>query len=149
MAAWLLGAGVMWSFGALFIVAVVPVTLIIIFPTNKRLLAPGRNLASSQTRDLLVKWEQLHAIRSVLSSVASAIYVWQMSGPKPALPPAQENVPERRVHARRWGHLCQVRVDEHYRCFREVSKAHALIALVPTRRTCQMSMTAVPKPKHQ
>src|SRR5258706_763679 len=78
VAAWLLGAGVMWLVGALFIFAVGPVTLIIIFPTNNRLLAPGRDLASSETRELLVKWGHLHAIRSVLSSVASAIYVWQL-----------------------------------------------------------------------
>jgi len=78
VAAWLLGAGVMWLVGALFIFAVVPVTLIIIFPTNNRLLAPGRDLASSETRELLVKWGHLHAIRSVLSSVASVIYVWQL-----------------------------------------------------------------------
>src|SRR5438876_5501045 len=64
VAAWLLGAGVMWLVGALFLVAVVPVTLIIIFPTNNRLLAPGRDLASSETRELLVKWGRLHAIRS-------------------------------------------------------------------------------------
>ena len=78
VAAWLLGADVMWLVGALFIFAVVPVTLIIIFPTNNRLLAPGRDLASSETRELLVKWGRLHAIRSVLSSVASVIYVWQL-----------------------------------------------------------------------
>jgi hypothetical protein len=78
VAAWLLGAGVIWLVGALFILAVVPATLIIIFPTNNRLLAPGRDLASSETRELLVKWGQLHAIRSVLSSVASTIYVWQL-----------------------------------------------------------------------
>jgi hypothetical protein len=78
VAAWLLGAGVMWLVGALFILAVVPATLIIIFPTNNRPLAPGRDLASSETRELLVKWGQLHAIRSVLSSVASTIYVWQL-----------------------------------------------------------------------
>jgi uncharacterized membrane protein len=68
----------MWLVGTLFILGVVPVTLIIIFPTNNRLLAPGRDLASSETRELLVKWGHLHAIRSVLSSVASAIYVWQL-----------------------------------------------------------------------
>src|SRR5215468_3934395 len=46
VAAWLLGAGIMWLVGALFILAVVPITLIVIFPTNHRLLAPGRDLAS-------------------------------------------------------------------------------------------------------
>jgi hypothetical protein len=77
---WLLGAGSLWVVGALFIIAVVPVTLIIIFPTNNKLLAPGRDLGSAETRELLVKWGQLHAIRSVLSLVASCIYVWQLIG---------------------------------------------------------------------
>ena len=78
--AWLLGAGVMWLVGAVFIFAVVPVTLIVIFPTNNRLLAPGRDLASAETRELLVKWGNLHAIRSALSIVAAVIYVWQLVG---------------------------------------------------------------------
>jgi len=78
LVAWLLGAGLMWLIAALFIFAVVPVTLIIIFPTNRKLLAPGRDLGSSETRELLVKWGQLHAIRSVLSLVASVIFIWQL-----------------------------------------------------------------------
>src|SRR3974390_463325 len=78
VAAWLLGAGVMWLVGALFIFAVVPVTLIVILPTNNRLLAHGRDLASPETRELLVKWGNLHSIRSVLGLVASAVYVWQL-----------------------------------------------------------------------
>ena len=80
VAAWLLGASVMWLLGALFIFAVVPVTLIVIFPTNNRLLATDRNLASPETRELLVRWGQLHAIRSVLSLIASVIYVWLLVG---------------------------------------------------------------------
>ena len=80
LAAWLLGAGLVWLIAALFILAVVPVTLIIILPTNKQLLASGRDLGSSETRELLVKWGQLHAIRSVLSLIASVIFVWQLVG---------------------------------------------------------------------
>ncbi len=80
LAAWMLGAGLMWLVAALFILAVVPVTLIIIFPTNKQLLAPERDLGSSATRELLVKWGQLHAIRSVLGLIASAIFLWQLVG---------------------------------------------------------------------
>jgi hypothetical protein len=78
LAAWLLGAGLVWLVAGLFILTVVPVTLIIIFPTNKQLLAPGRDLGSSETRELLVKWGQLHAIRSVLSLIASVILIWQL-----------------------------------------------------------------------
>src|SRR5215472_7719731 len=80
VAAWLLGSSVMWLVGAPFIFAVVPFTLIVIFPTNNRLLAPGRDLASAETRELLVKWGNLHAVRSALSFVASVIYVWQLVG---------------------------------------------------------------------
>jgi hypothetical protein len=58
------------------IFGVVPVTFLVIFPTNKRLLERGRNLASDETRALLVAWGRLHAIRSVLSLVASALFVW-------------------------------------------------------------------------
>ena len=78
MAAWLLGAGLMWLVAALFMLAVVPVTLIIIFPTNKQLLAPERDPGSPETRGLLVKWGRLHAIRSALSLVASIIFIWQL-----------------------------------------------------------------------
>lgn len=74
-AAWLLGAGIMWLIASLFILAVVPVTLFVIFPTNDKLLAPGRNLGSSETRALLVKWGRLHAIRSVLSLAATLMFV--------------------------------------------------------------------------
>jgi hypothetical protein len=42
------------------------------------LLAPGRNLASDETRALLVKWGHLHAIRSVLSVIAAGIYLQQL-----------------------------------------------------------------------
>jgi len=78
LAAWMLGGGLMWLVAALFILAVVPVTFIIIFPTNKQLLAPGRDPGSPETRKLLIRWGQLHAIRSVLSLSAAVIFVWQL-----------------------------------------------------------------------
>lgn len=73
---WLQSGHVLWLCGAVAIFAVVPVTFLVIFPTNKRLLEPGRNLASDETRTLLVAWGRLHAIRSVLSLIASALFVW-------------------------------------------------------------------------
>ena len=78
LVAWLLGAGQEWLVGGLLILAVSPVTLLVIEPTNKRLLESGRDLASSETRQLLVKWGQLHAIRSLLCVVASVIFAWQL-----------------------------------------------------------------------
>jgi hypothetical protein len=75
VAAWLLGAGIMWLAGAVLIGLVVPFTFIVIMPANNALLAPGRDLTSEETRALLQKWGKLHAIRSLLSLVASVIYV--------------------------------------------------------------------------
>ena len=72
---WLQSGHVLWLCGAVAILAVVPVTLVVIFPTNKRLLEPGRNLASDETRALLVAWGRLHAIRSVLSLIGSALFI--------------------------------------------------------------------------
>ncbi len=73
--AWLLGGGIAWLVGALCIGAVVPFTFIVIMPTNHRLLEPGRDLASDETRALLVAWGKLHAVRSALSLVASIIFI--------------------------------------------------------------------------
>ncbi len=49
-AVWLLGAGLGWLVAALLIVAVVPYTFAIIMPTNHRLLAPGRDVATSRAQ---------------------------------------------------------------------------------------------------
>ena len=75
IAIWLLSGGIMWLLAAIFIGAVIPFTFIIIMPTNQKLLAPERDLNSAETRELLVKWGKLHAVRSILSFIALVIYV--------------------------------------------------------------------------
>ncbi len=75
ISAWLLGGGVMWFAGAMLIGLVVPFTFIAIMPTNHQLLDPGRDLASTETQALLIKWSRLHAVRSVLSLLALVIYL--------------------------------------------------------------------------
>lgn len=75
VAAWLLGGGTAWLVGAVLIGLVVPFTLVVIKPTNNQLLAPGRDLASAETRALLEKWGRLHAVRSVLSLLATLVYL--------------------------------------------------------------------------
>jgi Domain of unknown function (DUF1772) len=73
--AWLLGRGILWLVGAVLIGLVVPFTFIAVMPTNRQLLAPGRDLASVETRALLEEWGRLHAVRSALSLVASVVYM--------------------------------------------------------------------------
>jgi len=79
VAAWLFGASVWWLIAGFLIGAVVPFTFIAIMPTNHRLLTPGRDLASAETRVLLKRWGKLHAVRSMLSLVATVLFLWQLS----------------------------------------------------------------------
>jgi len=66
---------------ALLIGMVVPFTLIVIKPTNDRLLAAGRDLASADTRALLERWGRLHAVRSLFSALSTVVMLWQLSRP--------------------------------------------------------------------
>jgi len=70
------GAGPGWFAGSALIFAVIPFTLVVIRPTNARLLDPTRDRRSPETRQLLERWGRLHAVRSVLSLLASIVFVW-------------------------------------------------------------------------
>ena len=72
------GIGSMLSL--LLIGAVVPFTLIGIMPTNHKLLAPGRDLGSAETRTLLERWGTLHAVRTTLSVLDTLLYIWLLLG---------------------------------------------------------------------
>jgi hypothetical protein len=69
---WVLG-DVWVGGGALLLGAVVPFTLMVILPTNKQLLEPSLDPSDSRTAELLIRWARLHAVRSVLSSIAFVI----------------------------------------------------------------------------
>jgi anthrone oxygenase-like protein len=78
--AWLFGGGILWLIGVVLIGLVIPFTFIGVMPTNHQLLAPGRDLSSTETRSLLEKWGRLHAVRSVLSFLASIVYLVSLFG---------------------------------------------------------------------
>jgi hypothetical protein len=77
-AAWLMGAGAGWLVAGLLIGVVVPFTVIVVLPTNHKLLAPGRDLDAPETRTLLTRWGRLHAVRSALAILAVALYLWPL-----------------------------------------------------------------------
>src|SRR5207249_12006863 len=79
--AWFLGGGAAWLIAALLIGAVVPFTLIVIKPTNDKLLAAGRDLAAAYTRALLERWGRLHAVRSLFSVLSTVVMLWQLFAP--------------------------------------------------------------------
>ncbi len=70
------GGGAVWFWAALLIFAVIPFTVIAIFPTNHRLLDARLDRRSAEARGLLESWGRLHAVRSVLSLVASILFIW-------------------------------------------------------------------------
>jgi len=76
VAVWLLGGGRGWLVAAVLVGAVVPFTLVVIMPTNKRLLASDRDLSSSETRELLVLWGRLHVVRTFLGLAGAVVYLW-------------------------------------------------------------------------
>jgi Anthrone oxygenase len=57
-----------WLVGALSLGGVIPLTLIVIMPTNRRLLAP-EPLGDSDALRLLRRWGRLHVLRTILGGV--------------------------------------------------------------------------------
>jgi|SRR3974390_2712441 len=62
--------------GAIFMIANWPWTLLGIMPTNNALMATDTANPSPQTRQLILKWGALHAVRSVLGSLATIAFFW-------------------------------------------------------------------------
>jgi uncharacterized membrane protein len=77
--AWMQGRGLLVLFGGLLLGAVIPFTLVVILPTNKRLLDPALDRRSAETAALLDRWGRLHAVRSVMSAVAFGLLVWHLA----------------------------------------------------------------------
>ena len=73
IAAWLAGASVLWVVGGVLLGSVIPFTLIVILPTNKRLLSLALDRRAAETERLLARWGMLHAVRSVLNAVAQPL----------------------------------------------------------------------------
>jgi uncharacterized membrane protein len=65
--------------GALLMVANWPWTLVAIMPTNKILMATDATRAGPETRALLMKWNSLHAVRTVLGALATAAFIFALA----------------------------------------------------------------------
>ena len=73
--AWATGGPRGWLIGGLLLGAVVPFTLIVTFPTNKRLLDPAVGRDPDLARRLLDRWNRLHAVRTLLSLAALLLFL--------------------------------------------------------------------------
>jgi len=73
--AWLTGSSFWWLIGGAVLVAVIPFTLIVILPTNKKLLDPSLDKSSEAAWKSLIRWGRLHALRSVLGLASFLTFV--------------------------------------------------------------------------
>ena len=76
VAAWLAGASFWWLIAGVLLGSVIPFTLIVILPTNKRLLSPTLDRRSAEAERLLTRWGKLYAVRSVLSGLALLLFLY-------------------------------------------------------------------------
>lgn len=65
-----------WLIGAGLILANWPYTLFIMMPTNRTLQTTPIDGANALTRDVVLQWGRLHAVRSALGLCATAAYLW-------------------------------------------------------------------------
>ncbi len=77
---WRTGGHAGWALGAALMVANWPYTFLVIMPTNSRLLAAAPASATSETRGMIERWGQLHAVRSGLGFAATLIFLLALSG---------------------------------------------------------------------
>jgi uncharacterized membrane protein len=75
--AWLQDRGALVLLGGILLGSVIPFTLMVIMPTNQRLLDPGLVRGSTETAALLRRWGRLHAVRSVTSALAFGLLLWE------------------------------------------------------------------------
>jgi Domain of unknown function (DUF1772) len=83
LAGFLLGLIAWWQtshsgflIGAIAMIANWPWTLLGIMPTNNTLMATDIEAAGPATRDLVLKWGSLHAVRTALGFVATLAFLW-------------------------------------------------------------------------
>jgi hypothetical protein len=65
-----------WLVGAITMVANWPYTVLVIMPTNNRLMATDPAAAGAETRLLLEKWARQHAVRTALGFATVLCFVW-------------------------------------------------------------------------
>ncbi|MEQ1547244.1 MAG: DUF1772 domain-containing protein [Chakrabartia sp.] len=73
--AWWASGDLIWAVGSILILSNWPYTLLVIMPVNHKLEATKVADASSETMSLLIRWGNLHAVRSGLSLIATLIFL--------------------------------------------------------------------------
>lgn len=73
--AWFQDSGVGWLVGGLLLGGLAPFTLVIMMPTNRRLLDPQLDPVSREAGELLARWGRFHAVRTVVGVAVFVAFV--------------------------------------------------------------------------
>ncbi len=76
IAVFYLGGSTLWLIGALFIFSVIPFTIVVIMPTNIKLKSSDLDKSAESTQAMLELWGKLHFVRTVVSLIASVIFLY-------------------------------------------------------------------------
>ncbi len=74
---WWQTGGLLWVIGAILIGVNIPYTLVLIMPTNRKLLATAPNAADLTSRALIADWGRMHDARTALALAATAVMTFQ------------------------------------------------------------------------
>jgi uncharacterized membrane protein len=80
LVSWWFDGGRAWLVGGLLLLVVIPFTLVVILPTNKRLESQELDLRSEEAERLVRRWGRLHAARTVLSGAAFVLFLIDLAG---------------------------------------------------------------------
>ena len=78
LAAWWITGRLAFVLGGLSMIANWPWTLLGIMPTNHVLMATDLASAGSESRTLLTRWNQLHAVRTGLGALATVFFLYAL-----------------------------------------------------------------------
>jgi len=73
--AWFWDSSLSWLIAAGLLLSVIPFTLFFMLPTNKQLFDPSLDRRSEQAHLLLTRWGRLHAVRTIVSLAALALFL--------------------------------------------------------------------------
>lgn len=73
--AWFIGSGIKVPVAGTLLMLVAPFTLVVIMPTNNRLLALNADKNSEEATMLLDRWNRLHMVRSGLGLAALILFL--------------------------------------------------------------------------
>lgn len=79
MVSWHYSKNTEWLIGSIFLISVVPITLLFIKSINDQLLDPKSSLSSDEVLSLLKKWNPRHWLRTAVSLVAFVLFLMALS----------------------------------------------------------------------